>query len=220
LAKLPQIAAIVEEKDLCPGEVVQRQLIANLQRAGLLPCERARAIKLLMDETGWPAAEAAAKCGISSATVTKALAILDLPEAIQQRIDAGEIPESAGYVLKQVADPLKQAALVAQMTAGELSRDNLAAQVRADQQSQVTESTKRPTRATALLASGHSVTVVGSDLTLERMVEAVATVLAKFRKLHARGLDLATACRIIRDEAKAATAKETPANVPATKEAS
>jgi ParB family chromosome partitioning protein len=205
LVKLPEIAAIIEEKDLCAGSVIQRQLISNLQRSALSPCERARGIKRLMDETGWPATEAAGKCGVSSATVSRLLCILNLPQEIQARIDAGEIPESAGYLLKQIDDPAKQVAMVAQMAEGRLSRDGLADQVKADGNGQSSGSTRRTNRATALLATGDSVTVAGTDLTLERMVEAVAAVLAKIRKLHARGVDLATACRMIREETKAET---------------
>jgi ParB family transcriptional regulator, chromosome partitioning protein len=210
LLKRQEIAAIVEEKDLCPGEVTHRQWVANFQRAGLSPCERARGIKRLMDETGWTATEAAGKCGVSSSTVTRLLAILELPDAIQHRIDAGEVPESAGYLLKQIDDPVRQATLVAQMAEGALSRDALAADVKAESNGHAKGSTKRPNRATALLASGDSVTVIGTELTLERMVEAVAAVLAKIRKLHGRGVDLATACRMIREEAKADAEKASP----------
>jgi ParB family chromosome partitioning protein len=197
------IAVIVEEKELCTGEVVHRQLISLFQRTDCTASERARGIKQLLDETGWPASEAAAKCGLSSASVTRTLAILDLPEAIQRRIDAGEIPESAGYLLKQVDDPEKRSALVAQMAEGKLTRDDLASEVKGEREEKPRKQTKGLNRATALLASGDSVTAVGTDLTIDRMIEAVAAVLAKLRALRKNGVDLVTACRTIRQEAKA-----------------
>jgi ParB family chromosome partitioning protein len=204
LIKLAEVPVIVEEKTLCEGEILQRQLVANLQRAGLTPCERARAIRQLMDATGWPAREAAGKCGISGATVTRLLAILELPESIQARINAGEIPESAGYLLKQVDDPEKRSELVAQLVNGQLSRDALARDVKTDRPAKLRKPTVGSNRATALLAGGDLVTVVGSDLTLDRMVDALSSVLARIRKLRSRGIaDLAMACRLMREEARA-----------------
>lgn len=197
------IAVIVEEKDLCPGEITHRQLVALFQRTDCTPSERARGIKQLLDETGWPASEAAAKCGLSSASVTRMLSILDLPESIQERIDAGEIPESAGYLLKQVDDPVKRSALVAQMAEGKLTRDALASEVKEEREGKPRKQANGLNRATALLANGDSVTVVGTDLTIDRMDEAVAAVHAKIRPLRKNGVDLVTACRIIRQEAKA-----------------
>ncbi len=204
LAKLAEVPVIVEEKPLCAGEILQRQLIANLQRAGHTPVERAQAIKRLLDETGWAAVEAAGKCGISSATVTRSLAILELPQPIQARINAGEVPESAGYLLKQVADPHKRAELVSQMAAGQLSRDALASEVKTDRPRKSRKSTPSVNRATALVAGGDSVTVVGTALTLDRMVDALSSVLARIRKLRSRGVaDVAMACRLLREEAQA-----------------
>jgi ParB family chromosome partitioning protein len=206
LAKLAEIPVIVEEKPLCAGEILQRQVVANVQRSGLTPVERARGVKRLMDLTNWPATEVAGKCGISGTTVTRLLAILELPEAIQQRIDVGEIPESAGYLLKQVADPQKRAELVAQMATGQLSRDALASEVKTDRPAKTRKTSPGLNRATALLPGGDSVSVVGSDLTLDRMVEALAVLLARIRKLRSRGVaDLAMACRLLREEAQAET---------------
>lgn len=66
LVKMKEIAAIVEEKPLCDGEVTQRQLIANVQRCDLSPCEKARGIQRLLEVTKWPASEAAGKLGLSN----------------------------------------------------------------------------------------------------------------------------------------------------------
>ncbi|HEY2837677.1 MAG TPA: ParB/RepB/Spo0J family partition protein [Pirellulales bacterium] len=201
LTKLTLVPVIVEGKDLCDGEVIQRQLIANLQRAGLSACERARAIQRLMEATGWPVTEAAGKCGISGSTATRLLAILGLPEAIQASIDAGKIPESAGYLLKRVDDPEKQAALAAQLAEGRLTRDALIGQVKAERKAP--SNPKAGQRATALLPSGYSITVTGNELTLDRMVDCLEIALTKLRKLRSRGVDLAAACRILREEAHA-----------------
>jgi ParB family transcriptional regulator, chromosome partitioning protein len=215
LVKLTEVPVIVEEKPLCNGEILHRQLVANLQRADLAPCERARGIKRLMEETGWPAREAAGKCGISGATASRWLALLELPEPLQARIDAGEIPESAGYLLKQVSDPDKRADLVAQMAAGQLSRDALASEVKTDRPTTARKAgAPGVNRATALLADGDSVTVVGTNLTLDRMIDALSSVLGKIRKLRSRGVaDLAMACRLLREEAQ-----ETKAAPPALEE--
>ncbi len=83
------IAAIVEEKELCEGEVIQRQLTANCQRADLTPLEKARAIERLMTATGWTAAQAAGKLGMSTSAVAKVLALSSLPEPIRAQVETG-----------------------------------------------------------------------------------------------------------------------------------
>ncbi len=93
------------------------------------PASAARGLKRLIDLTGRPIGEAAAKCGVSSATATRWLAILDLPQAIQDRIDAGDIPESAATCSTRVADPATQEAVAVQIAEGELTRDSFDALV-------------------------------------------------------------------------------------------
>ena len=91
LAALETLAVIVEGKDLCESELLQRQLMANCQREDLSPIEKAKAITQLMEVTGWKVGEAAGKLGMSAGMATKLLGILKLPEPILLQVTAGNL---------------------------------------------------------------------------------------------------------------------------------
>ncbi len=78
VAGLTAIAAIVESKALDAG-----QLVANCQREGLTAMEEAQAVSRLMEETGWTAAQVAARLGKSPATISRLLSLLGLPHEVQ-----------------------------------------------------------------------------------------------------------------------------------------
>lgn len=198
------IGAIIEEKDLCEGEVIQRQLVANCQREDLLPLEKARAIQRLMEATGWPAAQAAAKVKLSNASVSKLLALLALPEGIQHGIDAGVIPVSAGYDLSRIADPAKQADAAQQLIDGRLTRDALSGAVRAKINGVGDAAVGKPQtkRVTARLAGGRAVTIVCPALDLERFIEVLEELLSKARRGRATGGGLATLTKLWREQSE------------------
>jgi ParB family chromosome partitioning protein len=198
------IAAIVEGQDLAPSAVQHRQLVANCQREGLTPMETAIAIRELMQETGWTAAEVASKLGMSQANVSKALALTELPPEIQAKVEAGEIPASAGYELNRIKDPAQQAALAAQIAGGQLTRDALTGIVRSNGTGNKAATTGKLARFKAELSGGRSVTVAGTGLdNLDTLIAWIEELLGKARKLRPKGLELATFVRILKDEAKA-----------------
>ena len=206
LIKMREIAAIIEEKELCAGELLQRQLISNLQRSDLSPYARARGIQQLMESTGWPAATAAGKVGLSASSVAKLLALTSLPDSIREKVETGEIPQSAGYLLTQCDDPAKQAELAQQVAERGLTRDQLSDSVKAQHNGAAETTPVQSSRVTAALAGGQSVTVTAAGLTLERFIEVIESVLAKARKSRGHGLGLREFVRMLRDESKAAIA--------------
>ena len=197
------IAAIVEGQDLAPAAVQHRQLVANCQREGLTAMETATAIRELMREAGWTAAEVASQLGMSQANVSKALALTELPPEIQTKIDAGQIPASAGYDLSRIKDTSQQAALAAQVADGQLTRDALTGIVRSNGTGRQPATMGRPSRFKAELSEGRIVTVSGGGLdNLDILIAWLEELLAKVRKLRPKGLALATIARLFRDEAK------------------
>ena len=196
------LAAIVEGQDLAPAAVQHRQLVANCQREGLTAMETANAIRELMRETGWTATEVASKLGMSPANVSKALALTELPPEIQAKIDAGEIPASAGYDLSRVKDPAQQADLAAQVARG-LTRDALTGIIKSNGTGRQPATTGRPSRFKAELSEGRTITVSGGGLDHpDTLIAWLEELLAKVRKLRPKGLALATIARLFRDEAK------------------
>lgn len=203
LAGRPTIAAIVESKEVGEAETLHRQWVANCQREDLSPLEKARGLAKLMTLAGWSSTQAAAKLGLSNANVTRLLALLTLPQQIQDRVASGEIAASGAYELSRIDDPAKQADLATQMAEGRLTRDGVSGARKAAKRAATTERTGASTRATALLGAGRSVTVSCADMNLERFLETLEELVAKARKIRPRGIELPTFLKMLRDEAKA-----------------
>ncbi len=200
-AGLTKIRAEVEDSNLTAAQILHRQLVAN-QHIELLPLEKARAIDRLMRESGWTAIEVAAKLGISSATVSRLLSLLKLPESVQEKIDKGQIPASTAYELAKVEDAREQAQLADDIAAGRLTRDGVSGRVKAGRTTSA-PSDKAPTRGTAALGGGRSITVRGSGLSLENLIAWLEELLAKARKARPQGLELTTFLKMLRDQANA-----------------
>jgi ParB/RepB/Spo0J family partition protein len=96
--KRPKLPAIVR------GDIVERMFEAmlweNLHRKDLNPMELARAFKRRMEREGLNATQLAAALHLkSSSTITKRLALLELPEAAQHLVTAGQLGPERGYEL-------------------------------------------------------------------------------------------------------------------------
>ncbi|MGA2259247.1 MAG: ParB/RepB/Spo0J family partition protein [Thermoguttaceae bacterium] len=198
------IAAIVEGRNLAPAEVQTRQLVANCQREGLTPMAVSIAIRELMQETSWTAAEVASQLGMSQANVSRALALTELPPEIQAKVETGEIPASAGYDLNRVKDPVKQAALADQIASGQLTRDALTGIVRSNGTGKMRSTGAKASRFRAELSGGRSVTVAGAGLDdLDTLIAWLEELLRKARKRRPKSLELARFARSLRGDAEA-----------------
>jgi ParB family transcriptional regulator, chromosome partitioning protein len=202
LAKLREVPVIIEEKPLCEGEVLHRQLVENMQRVELLPLERANGLKRLIELTGWSTKDAAAKCGLSAATATKLLSILNLPQEVQRRVDAGEIPWSSAYELSRIGDTQTQSELATRVIEGELTRDGLSEAARPESAHGSRPTAGKSNRVTLVTADGHIVSVAGKDLTVEHIAVATEELLRKARRAQRRGLDIQGFAASLRDGAR------------------
>jgi ParB family chromosome partitioning protein len=82
-------------------ESLELALIENLQREDLNPIEEAKAFQRLMSEFGLHQDEIARRVGKTRSAVSNTVRLLQLPAAIRQRIEAGEI--SAGHARSLLA---------------------------------------------------------------------------------------------------------------------
>lgn len=197
------IAVIVEEKGVSNGGAGQRQLVINCQREDLTSGEKAHAIRRLMDETGWNASQVADRLGFSKATVSRLLSLLDLPEAIRERVNSGEIPLSAANSLARVTDGEQQAALASEVAAGRLTRDGLVGTLKAHRNGSP-GAQRGASRVCCKLSSGQSVTVSAEEtLDLDEFIAALEEVLGKARKARTQGIEVSTLAKMFRDQAKA-----------------
>lgn len=105
VAGLQMVSVIVRE--LSEREQLEVMLIENVQRRDLNPVQIAKGYKDL-SERGMSIAEIAKKVGWAKATVSRHLAILELPEEIQQMFVSGHL--ALGYIphLTELKDPAEQ----------------------------------------------------------------------------------------------------------------
>jgi ParB family chromosome partitioning protein len=184
------IAAVVEDGDLSDGDVVVRQMIENVQREDLTSIEKAKGIEALMKATGGTAAQAASKLGLAAGTVSKLLSLLSLPEDLQKRIDAGEIPATTAYELTKITDPEARNRLANQAAKGELTRDGVSVAVKRKEQNRRRVVEARPVRVTAKLENRQSVSVVADALQIDSFVSILERLLAHAERARADGLNL------------------------------
>jgi ParB family chromosome partitioning protein len=193
-AGLATVPVILEEEPLSDAEVTHRQLVLDAQRVGLNAIERAGAIRQLMDQSGWSAAQVAVKLGASPSNVSKLLTLLVLPEDAQQRVAGGHLAMSTAYELARVSDPLERERLTAQAVSGLLTRERIAKQAKAKD-----TGSRRPTvrlrtpreRISIALGSGRSVVITASELSVPTLVALVEDCLARIRAASANSRTLA-----------------------------
>ncbi|WP_169974028.1 ParB/RepB/Spo0J family partition protein [Tautonia rosea] len=197
------IPALVEEEPLGEGEMIRKGLVANAHRVENTPLEKAEAIDRLMGLTGWNASTVAEKLGFSNATVSRLLSLLELPEPIREQVHRGDISLSAASELARVEDPGAQASLAADVASGRLTRDALSGSLRSRRRKPTPGGVAAagPSRITARLGGGRTVSVVGGGIDLEAFIEALEEVLAKARKARTQGIEAATFAKMLKDQA-------------------
>lgn len=193
-----RIGAIVDDGEESPADTIEKQLVANIQREDMRPSERAAAIEKLIELRDLTASAAAARLGMSGGSVTRLLAVLKLPEPIRRRIDASEIPASAGYELAKMTDPAEQSALADQLATGKVTRDALSGAIKARRRDPQEVAVVRTRRVVVPLDEGRTVTVSGAS-SLEALIEVGEELLAKARKARTQGLTLPTFLKVRRE---------------------
>jgi ParB family chromosome partitioning protein len=201
-AGLTQIAVIVDEHSGTDAGTLQRQLVLNCQREDLTNGEKGRAIRRLMDETGWNASQVADRLGFSKATVSRLLSLLDLPEPIRDRVDSGEIPLSAASALARIEDGEQREALASQVASGHLTRDGLVGTLKARRHGTPKER-RGASRVTCKLSSATVTVSTEDDLDLEAFISTLEELLNKARRARTQGIELSTLTKMIRDQARA-----------------
>ena len=130
LAGLPTIECYFHAVEISPSEVLEQQLIENLLREDLKPVEEARAYAGLMELNGWTGKQVAERLRVPASQVSRALALLRLPDDIRQRVDAGEIAARAGYELSKLENADQQRQLADRAADGNLTHEETARLVR------------------------------------------------------------------------------------------
>mgnify|MGYP002573467133 CR=1 FL=1 len=106
IAGVTEIPAIVRENDEQKNREIA--LIENIQREDLNPIEKARGIKLLMDQYNLTQAQVAEIIGKGRSTVTNTLRILNLDPRVIKLAEEGKISEAHCRSIVSIQDPDQQ----------------------------------------------------------------------------------------------------------------
>jgi ParB family chromosome partitioning protein len=203
MAGLTELDAIIDESKPSPQDIALQQLLINWQRKDLNPVEKAVGISLVMKENGWSATQVAAATGTSNSMISRLLSVTTLPPEIQEKVRKGELPVSAAFELAKVDDAAEQAKLAGQVASGELTRDALSGQVKGKKRPPSASTPTAPSRVTAKLGEGRSVTVCAGGLSLETFISVLEEMLQRARAARPKGLSLDTFLKVLLDQSKA-----------------
>lgn len=146
IAGMETIAAVVVTGEANPEDLLEDQLVENALRENLKPIEQAKAYEALLTARGLTQRQLADRLQIGHASIARALALLNLPEPIQEKVEAGDIAANTAYELSKVEDPAEQAELAVEASAGRLKRDQIAERTRSAKKTR----TAKKTRASAV----------------------------------------------------------------------
>jgi ParB family chromosome partitioning protein len=109
MAGLPTLACVEVKGEPTPDEILEDQVIENCLREDLKPLEQAHAYRALMERRGLSGRQLAETLHVSHMAVNRALALLELPTAVQEQVEQGGLTPSAAYEVGKIADPTIQA---------------------------------------------------------------------------------------------------------------
>jgi ParB family chromosome partitioning protein len=129
-AGLPTLICVEVKGAPTPEEVLEDQLVENCVREDLKPIEQARAFKALLERRGYSYRQLGEALSISHQAVVRAMALLELPADLQEKVDAGMVPASAAAEAARIGDESEQRAIIARVESGDMTRDEVTRAVR------------------------------------------------------------------------------------------
>lgn len=126
LAGLPEIECYFHDEPLSPNEILEQALIENLLREDLSAIEEAQAYAKLIEMNDWTGKQLADALRIDPAQVSRALALLKLPEDVQDKVAAGTVSPRAAYQISRISDDETRRQLVADAEKGVITHEDAA----------------------------------------------------------------------------------------------
>jgi ParB family transcriptional regulator, chromosome partitioning protein len=125
IAGVEALACVEVKNELSPDVLLEDQLIENCLRTDLKPIEQAHAFKTLMDRRAISARQLGDVLSLSHMTITRAIALLALPEPVQLQVEQGVLAPSAAYELGKIDDPDVLADIANAVVAEKLTRSEV-----------------------------------------------------------------------------------------------
>ena len=121
-AQTAGLAAVpVHVVDFNDQQVLEAALVENIQRTDLNPIEKAHGFKEYLDRFHMTHDQLASRLGLARSTITNLVTLLDMPLPVQDAVRVGELSTAHAKLLKGITDPVRQIALVKEITARGLS---------------------------------------------------------------------------------------------------
>jgi ParB family chromosome partitioning protein len=181
LAGLNSVPCIFVETELTEAEILEEQLIENLLREDLNPIEEAYSFKRYMALVGCHAKDLAHLLKVAPSTVTRALSLLKLPQAVQEQIAEGEIPPKTGFEIAKLKDDEARKTVAEKVINERLTADDAAKVVRKKKGNPARKT--RGTVETFRLAGGIKVVLSAQKkVAVEEMVQALLEVIEQLRR--------------------------------------
>lgn len=190
LAGITTVTAVEATAPLTEDEILEEQLIENCIREDLKPVEQARAYKALLERGGLSQRQLAQRLAIAQGTIAKALALLDLPEQIQEKVDAGDIAPSVAYEVSKVTDRADQTALVERIQSEGLTQEETAKAVKQSTKGRTTGSSRPSAKARKETERAFRTTVGRVTVANRRGLNAATVRLALLEALAAIDAEL------------------------------
>ena len=163
---IQELACIVVDRPMPPEEILHEQLVENCLREDLKPIEQAKAFQRVMEARAWSATRMAEELGISAPTVTRALALLRLPEDIQQAVDAGALPPRTAAEIGTLDNPAERRELALEALSRDMTRDQVSEAVQKRKAANGTpRKGRRPSKPTITPGNARAITP-GNDATI------------------------------------------------------
>jgi ParB family transcriptional regulator, chromosome partitioning protein len=173
-AGLTEIDCYFDDGNPTPSDILEQQLIENCLREDLQPIEEAKAFASLMNLNGWTGKHVAEALRVHPSRVSRALALLKLPEEIQEQVATGVISSRSAYEISKLPSAEAQFVLAAKAAQGQLSSPQAAKAVR--QRQGKSKPSARTTNQTFFGDKGWKVIVSGPKKGSYFDIEQVLTV--------------------------------------------
>jgi ParB family chromosome partitioning protein len=121
-ARAAGLAAVpVTVVDFDDQKVLEAALVENIQRSDLNPIEKAQGFKDYLTRYHMTHEQLATRLGLGRATITNLVALLDLPQPLQDSVRVGQLTTGHAKILKGITDPARQVAVGKEIIARGLS---------------------------------------------------------------------------------------------------
>jgi ParB/RepB/Spo0J family partition protein len=198
--KPDHLDVIITDEMLTPAEIKEIQLVTALHRADLTPYEQFLGFRDWLElNTAATAKDLAAKIDRDPSTLVRTLSLSKCIQPVQQAAADGKLGPSDWYAISKVPEVEQEAMLAAKLSGA--SRDQLEKHGRKLRNGEAHVHKVNRLRI-PLGPQGRSVTIAGSNLSLEDAIEILQETLKFARKAQGENLDGKTWVQVMKQKAK------------------